>query len=238
MGFPNVLMRQVKRIARVLLPGYSLVRHLPRPEWPEDTSRFSYQKQFNRFDVSPHTVVLDIGVGGYPFPLATILTDRFLGNTHHRTEEIVLNGKPFIVSDMNFLPFSDKSIDFVYCSHVLEHVDDPVHACSEIVRVGKRGYIEVPTLGKDLLFGSAKGRHKWHVVRIANELIFFEYSERQLQGVGSTAWLEAIFASYHQPMQDLFYNNPDLFNVMFDWKGGFDCIVYSLDGQVRKRGLK
>jgi len=37
------------------------------------------------------------------------------------------------------MPFPDKSFDFVYCAHVLEHVDDPIRACREIMRVGKRG---------------------------------------------------------------------------------------------------
>src|SRR4030043_967401 len=40
------------------------------------------------------------------------------------------------------LPFKDKEIDFVICSHTLEDVRDPIFLCSEICRIGKRGYIE------------------------------------------------------------------------------------------------
>ena len=50
------------------------------------------------------------------------------------------------------LPFRDTTFDFVYCSQVLECVKNPLAACREIMRVGKRGYIETPTLGKDTLF--------------------------------------------------------------------------------------
>src|SRR5947199_219349 len=41
-------------------------------------------------------------------------------------------------------PFRDKQFDFVICSHTLEDVRDPLWVCSELFRVGKRGYIEVP----------------------------------------------------------------------------------------------
>ncbi len=42
-------------------------------------------------------------------------------------------------------PFEDGEIDFVICSHVLEDVRDPLWVCSEMMRVAKRGYIEVPS---------------------------------------------------------------------------------------------
>jgi methyltransferase family protein len=42
-------------------------------------------------------------------------------------------------------PFADGQIDFVVCSHTLEDVRDPVWICSEMARVGKAGYVEVPS---------------------------------------------------------------------------------------------
>src|SRR5919112_583208 len=42
-------------------------------------------------------------------------------------------------------PFEDASFDFVICSHTLEDVRDPVWVCSELVPIGKAGYIEVPS---------------------------------------------------------------------------------------------
>ena len=42
-------------------------------------------------------------------------------------------------------PFKDKQFDFVFCSHTLEDVKDPAWVCSELIRVGKRGYIEAPS---------------------------------------------------------------------------------------------
>ena len=42
-------------------------------------------------------------------------------------------------------PFEDKQFDFVTCAHTLEDVRDPLWACAEIQRVGRAGYIEVPS---------------------------------------------------------------------------------------------
>ncbi|MGI8551642.1 MAG: class I SAM-dependent methyltransferase [Dehalococcoidia bacterium] len=53
-----------------------------------------------------------------------------------------------VVADLNrTLPFRDSSIDAVYSSHTLEHVDDFVHSMEEIWRVcrdGARVHIWVP----------------------------------------------------------------------------------------------
>jgi SAM-dependent methyltransferase len=228
------MLLETKRFLNRLLArlGYKIVRWSPRPIWPEDISRFAYQRMYNDFAIEPGSVVLDIGSGADPFPLATILTDRFLGTTHHRARLLVTDNRPLVISDIEHLPFGDRTVDFVYCAHVLEHVSNPLAACGEIVRVGKRGYIETPTFAKDILFSWAKGMHKWYIVGIARHLVFFEYSERQLLGVQSNLWESAIMADYHHPLQDLYYRNPDLFNVMFRWVGGFECSVYHLDGRI------
>lgn len=229
----------VKALIKRLLRQWSLdiVRVRPRRRWPEDESRFAYQRTFNDFEIPPGSVVLDLGSGGYPFPLGTILADRFLEPTNHRTEPIVMDHRPFVLCDMEHLPFATKSIDFVYCSHVLEHAAEPLMVCREIVRVGKRGYIETPVLAKDMLFAWAQGMHRWHVIAIADKLCFFEYSQRQLEGVRTDAWRQAIFAQVDNPMQHMFYGNPDLFNVMFSWRDGFDCFVFRLDGRVERETL-
>jgi ubiquinone/menaquinone biosynthesis C-methylase UbiE len=41
---------------------------------------------------------------------------------------IVKDNRPLIVADLE-ASFKDKEFDFVYCSHVLEHVRDPKLAC-------------------------------------------------------------------------------------------------------------
>ena len=40
--------------------------------------RFTYQKRYVNFSISPDDYVLDMGSGGYPFPHATVLLERYL----------------------------------------------------------------------------------------------------------------------------------------------------------------
>ena len=62
------------------------------------------------------------------------------------------------------LPFKDKEFDYVILSHVLEHVPEPFNLKKEIERIGKAGYIELPTkLNDNMVFGCDEEitGHKW-----------------------------------------------------------------------------
>jgi SAM-dependent methyltransferase len=225
-------LRKIKLAAKTGLPT-SLVRLLqqihrrlqkPRP-YPDD---YSYQANHIR-RLPDHGIILDVGSGHLPFPDATMLSDRFMGITSHRGPELVLDERPFVLLDIQHLPFKSKSVDYVYCSHVIEHVDSPEQACAEMIRVGKAGYVETPTLMKDALFSWAKeARHRWHVVQFGQCLVFFEYDQRRVQGVRSTEWRDAVLSTYYHPNQDLFYPNQDLFNTILEWTDRFDVVVFRL----------
>ena len=199
-----------------------------RPEWAGDRHRFDYQRKYTTFNIQVGEQVLDIGGGQDPFPYATILSDRYPEKTRHRMEDLVRDSRPFIILDVEHLPLKDKSVDFIYCSHVLEHVDDPLKACSELMRVGGRGYIETPTYAQDGLFAWAKEMHRWHIVSINNKLVFFEYTDRQLEGVRSSIWRDLIMGPKYHPLQEMYYNNLDFFFVMFTWIDSFECVLYRL----------
>ena len=193
-----------------------------------DTPRYRYQSKLNLFEIRPGAVVIDVGSGQYPFPTATILCDLFLNPTVHRHSPIVRDERPLVVCDVCALPFRNKSADFIYCSHILEHVSDPLAACSELQRVAKAGYIETPNFTKDVLFSWAYGMHRWYTITMNNTLHFFEYTERQAKGIQSSIWKDMILGPTYHPMQDVFYDNQDLFNTIFSWTDSFTCIVHRL----------
>ena len=63
-------------------------------------------------------------------------------------------------------PFTDDQFDFVICSHTLEDVRDPVWVCSELARVAKADYIEVPPRLEEQSYGFQGpwvgwGHHHW-----------------------------------------------------------------------------
>lgn len=57
------------------------------------------------------------------------------------------------ICDREPWPFEDGQFDFVVCSHVLEDIRDPLFACSELQRVAKSGYIEVPSRVEEQSWG-------------------------------------------------------------------------------------
>ncbi len=103
--------------------------------------------------------VLDIGGWACPFNRANYVMDAQPyetrgyygrvggaasqgGETEYFTKETWVQRD---ICDHTPYPFADKSLDFVLCSHTLEDIRDPVWVCREMMRVGKRGYLEVPS---------------------------------------------------------------------------------------------
>ena len=72
-------------------------------------------------------------------------------------------GKEFILIESKDLPFKDNQFDFVYASHVIEHVDDVSYFIKELQRISKQGYIELPSMLEDNIVLSENNikDHKW-----------------------------------------------------------------------------
>jgi len=234
MSLKKLIPRPLRRMVRPIIDRVPVtLEYRPlRSAFPGEKQRIEYQEKYVKFNIQSTDRVLDIGSGNEPFPYANYLVDRFLDETPHRYGEINRNGKPLVSADIEHLPFADKSFDFVYCAHILEHVDDPVRACGELMRIGKRGYLETPTMSEDILFAWAKERHKWHVVSINRTLCFFEYSPRQLEGIGSTVWENLIMNRRYHPLQEAYFQNRDIFDVVFPWEDRFSVFVFRLGGEV------
>jgi ubiquinone/menaquinone biosynthesis C-methylase UbiE len=59
------------------------------------------------------------------------------------------------ICDRDPWPFADGQFDFAICSHTLEDVRDPVWVCSELTRVARAGYVEVPSRLEEQAWGVA-----------------------------------------------------------------------------------
>ena len=219
-------------LMRIIQERLLAIIFLFKPAQNLDENRYAYQKPFIKHQFTHKEKILDIGSGGDPFPYATILADRYLEPTYHRSVEFKSEGKPVIICDISALPFIDGAFDYVVAAHVLEHVDDPIKACLELQRIGKSGFIETPTLMKDALFSWAKGMHKWHLLSQGNRLFFFEYTNRTSEGIRSSAWCQIICSTIYHPLQEAFNDNQDIFNVMFEWKKQFYVTVIKQDGSM------
>ena len=181
----------------------------------------------SRFDLSikKGDNVLDIGGGHNPHPRANVIVDKYADDNSHRSGDIKrLKHQKFIEADGQSLPFGDKEFDYVTCHHVLEHVDDPIEFLSEISRVGKKGYIETPSLIGEYLH--PKASHKWLVLEIDEQLVLYD---KEVIGFNTFCNFGNLFLSYLQStslgykIMDRTY--PQIREVHWEWVDEVTCLV-------------
>ena len=79
--------------------------------------------------------ILEIGPGVEQFPLAT----TFIGYNEKIKNYIEID------IDVDKIPATDKSFDFIYSRHTMEDIQNPDFAIKEIIRCTNAGYIETPS---------------------------------------------------------------------------------------------
>ncbi len=135
--------------------------------------------------------VVDVGGGAAPFPRADYVIDAMayanlgggsdgdihkqLGISPRYSEDRWIQ---IDLCDRRPWPVADKAFDFAICSHLLEDIRDPIWVCSELRRIAKAGYIEVPSRVVEQSKGVENPRHagyyhhRWLITRTQNGLEF------------------------------------------------------------------
>ena len=113
-------------------------------------------------------------------------------------------------------PFDDNEIDFVVCSHTLEDVRDPIWVCEEINRIGKGGYIEVPSRLEEQSYGVQGtwvgwGHHHW-LVDIDGTQMQFTFKHHIIHGRKTDHFPTSFWAGL---------GDEDRVQTMW-WEGSFD----------------
>ena len=135
--------------------------------------------------LSPNDVLLDVGGWAKPLNRADWVIDvmpyatrGLLGSDGEGPERF--SEETWIVRDIcdrEPWPFDDAQFDFAVCSHVLEDIRDPLFVCSELQRVAKAGYIEVPSRLEEQSWGVQGdwvgwAHHHWIIERKDDRLDF------------------------------------------------------------------
>jgi uncharacterized protein YbaR (Trm112 family)/SAM-dependent methyltransferase len=158
-------------------------------------------------------VVLEVGSGNNPNPRSDILCDRYLHDNSERAGEFgIVIDRPLVIADGYHLPFADNAFDYVICSHILEHMKDPKSFLAEVERVGKRGYIEVPSAVSERIFGW--DFHHWYCTFEKGTLVLRKKLEgEQFKGffhrlIAQTVWFRRFFEDHENKMY-----------VRYEWNG-------------------
>lgn len=133
----------------------------------------SFIRRRVQIDVGPTDIVLDVGSGDKPHWRANVLLENYPSASFawQRSEGgAAVVDRWMVVGDAQDMPFRDKVFDYAICSHLLEHVEYPDQAISELQRVAKRGYIEVPFEGAQKLHDFSS--HLWYVHSEDGKLVF------------------------------------------------------------------
>lgn len=155
--------------------------------------------------------ILDVGSGHSPHKEAGVIVDKYLDNVSRGKDIVIPEDVKFIEADICNLPFNDKEFSFVYCKHVLEHIEDVEKAISELMRVADSGYIEVPTSLWEKLFG-----RKYHINIIDfvdNKLVI----RKKPEGYCSNFKADELYSKC-ELFKQKFNENNDLFTIKYYWK--------------------
>jgi SAM-dependent methyltransferase len=169
--------------------------------------------------VPKHALVLEVGSGGNPYPRANVLLDAYEA-TKQRHWVPLKNDRPLVLGFVENLPFQDKAFDFVIASHVLEHSCDPERFLSELQRVAKAGYIEVPDA-----FLERINPYLFHRLEISvrGGALIIRKKKRPVPDKEIVELYEHKAKKYFTSM--LFTRQPELFHVRYYWQNKIDYVV-------------
>ena len=188
---------------------------------------------FNRLNISRKDFVLEIGSGHQPSYRSDVLCDKYLTNEERGGS--LIKDRPIFIADCHNLPFKDKIFDYVISCQVLEHVKDPLRCCEELSRVGKKGYIETPTLFWEKLHPSRK-YHRWCILLIDDTLVF--YSKDKCEQDSVFGKLFEIMYSNSLEYHLFFQSYKKFFEIKYEWYGKINCAVNHNDDYFQSFFLK
>lgn len=117
------------------------------------------------YKIPAHWNVADIGPGQFPLTRANLYIDRDAENLKRLSASFRADQNHLVADISNGLPsIKDKYFDYVFCSHVLEHLEDPYTAAATLTRIAKRGTVVLPSAIKEGMFNFEEVEHKWLIL--------------------------------------------------------------------------
>lgn len=178
--------------------------------------------------------VLEVGGGHNPHPRSNIVVDKFSESNYHRSGDLkVLKNQSFMEADGENLPFKEKEFDYVICSHVLEHVENPEKFLAEQFRVAKRGYMETPSLLGEVLY--ARESHKW-IIQEINDVTYLVDKKKInfFYGYDIMELMQIYLPTHSIGFKILERTHPNIFTNRLEWESEFKYVVNPDDPEILK----
>ncbi len=190
--------------------------------------------------IKPDDLVLDVGGWACPFNRANWVIDaqpyetrgfyerNGLGKAQGGEKEY-FNQNTWVqrdICDKQPWPFKDKFFDFSICSHTLEDIRDPLYVCSEIIRVSKGGYIEVPSR----VYETCRGIEHNKIAGLSHHRWLVEINDNH---VGFTLKYHIIHADFQLSFPPSFFkllSNSEMISYLF-WQDDFTFAETQLYGE-------
>jgi len=153
------------------------------------------------------------------------------------------NNRPVYYYDNNEFPFKDCQFDYVICSHVVEHVQNPTFFINEIFRVGSgRGYLEYPLAPYDYLYDFDVHLQFIKFDRQSNKMFYLPKEDTPLEYFSSIT--DFLRMTLSNGWKDVVSGNQDYFFEGFEFTQPFEVIKgQSLDmfipplAEMRRKGI-
>lgn len=187
-------------------------------------------------EIPDHWRFIDVGPGQFPHKRANLCVDRNAAVL----APIAATGRETLVCDINqnFPGITDKSFDYAWCSHLLEHVDDPAACAAALSRIAKAGTIVLPSAIKDAIFNFEEKEHQWHVLPnpvTGKEPIFVKHNREFVYPLEDDLVKQAMFflfreGSNHdctaeQYLRNWYQRKESALDIVHHWTGELKLIV-------------
>jgi len=176
--------------------------------------------------------ILEIGPSIAPHPCATAWLDRrFASDVEQKEQRCSPESrsldfeKKITYYDGGVFPFSDAQFDYILCSHVLEHIskDELPQFVSEMFRVGKSGYVEIPHIGYEITCNVEP--HLWFISFNEDGLLF--YYKQDFAPTDNEKLLLALLGNWTRFIHFGAPEKNPMFFYGFEWEKQFSFQVVS-----------
>jgi ubiquinone/menaquinone biosynthesis C-methylase UbiE len=186
-------------------------------------------------NIPQHFNVLEIGPGGYPHPRSNVLLEKVFDSDEMALAQrgyasVHKSSQKTIYYKGGQFPFRDKEFDYIICSHVMEHIpkEDLDLFISEMMRVGKQGFIEFPTVFYELI--NYQDVHLWFMNNRVGKMLFLDKSVFKSNYIHKI--IREMFYGKDKYLAQAFTRYRDLFFHAFEWEGVIKYEVVSSYDQL------